>query len=103
MATEAKKQNSQAPADRKQASSPNKFEGKVVRITGDKLVIANKEGKEYSHALAKDAQVTCDGTPCKAESLKTGSRIRVTLKEGSRNLATCIEALDKKSDFAACK
>lgn len=102
MSTETKKPNPQAPGDRTQQGSAGKFEGKVVSITGDKLVMANKEGKEYSHALADDAQVTCDGTPCKAENLKAGSTIRVTMKEGNRNVATRIEALDKKSGFEAC-
>ena len=60
------------------------------------------EGKEYSHALAEDAQVTCDGTPCKAEDLKAGSNIRVTTKEGNQNVATCIEALDQNAEFAGC-
>jgi hypothetical protein len=102
MSTEVKQPNPQAPADRKQQSPAGKFEGKVVSITGDKLVMANRDGKEYSHALAEDAQVMCDGMPCKAEDLKAGSKIRVTTKERDRNVATCIEALDKNADFAAC-
>ena len=38
------------------------FDGKVVSMTGDKLVVANKEGKQCSHTLAKDAKLTRDGT-----------------------------------------
>ena len=102
MSTEVKMPNPQAPADGKQQGSAGKFEGKVVSITGDNLVMANKEGKKSSQALAEDAQVTCDGTPCKLEDLKAGSNIRVTTKDGNRNVATSIEALDKNAEFAGC-
>ena len=40
------------------------FDGKVVSMTGNKLVVANKEGKECSHTLATDAKLTRDGTKC---------------------------------------
>ena len=103
MSTEVKKVVPQDAPGHKKERSKNTFEGKVVSITGEKLVMANSEGKEYSHTLAKSAQLTCDGAACQAEELKPGSKIRVTTKEGDRNVATCIEALDKNADFAACK
>ena len=78
------------------------FDGKVVSMTGDKLVVANKEGKECSHTLAKDAKLTRDGTVCKAEDLKAGNKIRVTTKKDDRNVATSIESLDKHAEFAKC-
>lgn len=81
---------------------PSAFEGKLVSIIGDKLVMTNKEGKEYSHTLAKDAKLTCDGTACKAEDLTAGSKIRVTTKKDDRRVATGIECLDKNVEFAQC-
>ena len=78
------------------------FDGKVVSMTGDKLVMANKEGKECSHTLAKDAKLTRDGTVCKAADLKAGNKIRVTTKKDDRNVATGIESLDKHAEFAKC-
>ncbi len=78
------------------------FDGKVVSMTGDKLVVANKEGKQCSHTLAKDAKLTRDGTVCKAEDLKAGNKIRVTTKKDDRNVATGIESLDKHAEFAKC-
>ena len=71
-------------------------------MTGSKLVMANKEGKECSHTLAKDAKLTCDGTVCKAEDLKAGSKIRVTTKKDDRNVATGIECLEKHAEFGHC-
>ena len=74
--------------------------GKLVRITGDKLVMTNKEGKEHSHTLTADAKITCDGTVCKAKDLKAGTKIRVTTLAGDAKVATRIEAIDKNESFA---
>jgi len=76
-------------------------DGKVVSITGDKLVMANKDGKEHSHALARDVKLTLDGKACKAADLKAGTRIRVTTRGADKQLATRIEGLDKNPEFAS--
>lgn len=102
MSTEVKQPPFQALADCNRQGSPGMLEGQVISITADELVMANKDGKLFTHALADDAQVTCDGTTCKAEDLKPGRKIHVTTEEGDRNVVTCIEALDKNADFAAC-
>ena len=86
-------------ASRKKEPSSNTFEGKVVSITGNKLVMTNKTGKEYSHTLAKDAKLTREGVACKAEEFKAGSEIRVTTKKDDRNVVASIESLDKKTEF----
>jgi hypothetical protein len=78
------------------------FDGKIVSMTGDKLVVANKEGKQCSHTLAKDAKLTRDGTKCNAADLKAGNKIRVTTKKDDHNVATAIESLDKHAEFAKC-
>ncbi|MGD9858172.1 MAG: hypothetical protein AB7U20_24780 [Planctomycetaceae bacterium] len=98
--TEQKKTAAHDAAGKKRAS--NTFEGKVVSVTANKLVMTNKEGKEYSHTLAKDAKLTCDGTACKAEDLKAGRRVRVTTNKDDRNVAIGIEALNKNADFGEC-
>ncbi len=69
-----------------------------MSVTGNKLVMSNKEGKECSHTLAKDAKLTRDGTQCNAADLKPGHKIRVT----AHNVATGVEALDKHAEFAKC-
>lgn len=78
----------------------NTYDGKVVSISGNKLVMSNQEGKEYSHTVAADAKVCCDGAACKSEDLKVGSKIRVTTQSDDKNVATKIESLDKQAKFA---
>ena len=83
--------------------SPSKtFDGRIVSMTGDKLVMSSKEGTEYSHTLAADAQLTCDGRVCKAETLKPGHKVRVTTKPDERNVVIGVESLNKNADFASC-
>jgi hypothetical protein len=91
---------SDSTIDKKPPTKP--FEGQVVSLSAGKLIMRNKDGKQYSHTLAPDAMLTCDGNVCKAEDLKAGSKIRVTTKEGARNVATCIESLEKNEKFAQC-
>lgn len=87
----------QIAANGKKKATSNTFEGIVVGVSGDKLVMANKEGKQYSHTLADDAQFTYDGTICKAEELTSGTKIRVTTKKNDRRVATGIEGIEKQS------
>ncbi|TWU24620.1 hypothetical protein [Bythopirellula polymerisocia] len=86
----------------KKICRPNVFAGTVVGVSGNKLVMANKEGKQYSHTLADDAQFTCDGTICKAAELTSGTKIRVTTKQNDRRVAIGIEALDTNAEFGKC-
>lgn len=96
------KSGSQESSESRKEQSSKLFEGKLVSITNEKLVMTSKGGQEYTHALAKNAQLKCDGTACKAEDLKAGSRIRATPEPGSRDVVACVEALDQKTDFAEC-
>jgi hypothetical protein len=82
--------------------SANSFEGNVISVTGVTLVTTSMQGKEYSHTLAKDARLTCDGTDCNVEDLKVGSKIRVTTSKDDQNVATGVESLDKNSEFTHC-
>jgi hypothetical protein len=97
---EDKKAARQDEASHVQDYSSNSFEGKVVSITDSRLVLSNKEGKEYSHTLAKGAKITSDGTACETHHLLVGTKIRVTTKNDDRTVVTCIEALDKNAEFA---
>jgi hypothetical protein len=71
---------------------PITSEGFFVRRKGKKLIMANAEGKECCHHVAKEATFLCDGVACKFEDLKVGSKIRVTSIKIFRNVATSIEA-----------
>ncbi len=92
----------QFAAAQKKESSSKTFEGRIVSMTGDRLVMSSIAGTEYSHTLAADAKLTCDGTVCKAETLKPGHKIRVTTQKDNRNVLTGIESLNKNADFAQC-
>lgn len=83
------------------APTETTMDGTVVRIEGDKLTMATKEGKEHSHSLAANLKVTCDGKTCTATDLKPGMRIRVTPDTKDRYAAARIEALDRDPAFAS--
>jgi hypothetical protein len=85
--------------DKVAGPSEKTMDGTVVSVSGDKLTMTNKEGKEHSHALAANAKVTCDGKTCVATDLKAGMRIRVTASDAAPHVASRIEALDKDPDF----
>lgn len=86
-----------AAEDSKEAT----HDGKVVSISGDKLVMTSAAGKEHSHTLARDVKLTLDGKSCVAAELKAGMRIRVTTASADKQLATRVEGLNKNPDFAA--
>ncbi len=82
--------------------SSKTFDGNLFSIDGDELVMQDQEGRDYSHTLAKNVKVTCDGTACEADQLKVGSTIRVTTKQqdDGEPLVTCVEALDEEKEFS---
>lgn len=82
--------------------SSNSFDGKVVSVTGVTLVTSSMQGKEYSHTLAKDAKLTCDGADCKVEDIKVGSTIRVTTSKNDHDVATGVESLDENAKPGQC-
>lgn len=86
----------------KTTSASKTFDGRIVSMTGDKLVMSSKEGTEYTHTLAKDAKLTCDGTICNAETLKPGHKIRVTTIKDDRRVVSGVESLNKNANFAEC-
>jgi hypothetical protein len=88
-----------APAQAAKAADEATHDGKVVSITGDKIVMTGKDGKEHTHTLAESAKVTCDGKDCKLSELKPGMKIRVNTSKDDKKVATRIEALDKNEDF----
>jgi hypothetical protein len=78
-----------------------RHDGKIVSITGDKLVMTGMPGEnEQTCTLTADVKITLDGKLCKASDLKSGLRIRVTAASDNPFAATWIEALDKNLGFA---
>ncbi len=81
-----------AAADDKPADN-NTHTGVVVSVADGKLTMTDKEGKEHTHAVAKDAKITCDEKECKLEDLKKGQTATVTVeKQGDETVVTKIEA-----------
>lgn len=85
--------------DNASTTGENTMDGTVVNVSGDKLTMRNKEGKEHSHTLAANVKITCDGKTCTAADLKAGMRIRVTAASAEPHAASRIEALDKDAAF----
>lgn len=77
-----------------------KHEGKLVSITGNKLVMASQDNKEHSHTLSTDAKFTLDGKVVQAAELKPGTRIRVTTTDADKSMASRVEGLVKNREFA---
>jgi hypothetical protein len=83
-------------ADEAKGAKDNTHTGKVVSITGNKLVMTDRSGKnEHTHTLAADAKVFCDGKACKLSDLKPGMFIKVTTKKGDKTTAVRVEARKK--------
>ena len=70
----------------------NCCEGKVVKITGDKLTSTCGKGQEHHHVVAKDAKITCDGKASKLSDLKAGTSVRMTTCKDDMNRVTAIES-----------
>lgn len=67
-------------------------EGTVVKIADGKLTIEDKDKKEHTCEVAKDAKITCNGKECKLDDLKKGVKVKVTVTDKK---ATKIEASTK--------
>ena len=88
--------------DKNLAFASNRHDGKVVSITGDKLVMTGMKGKEErTCTLTAKVKVTCDGKVCKSSDLKPGMKIRVTAQSDDPQLAARVEAIDKNLEFAS--
>lgn len=81
--------------------SQKSMDGTVLSVSGDKLTMTNKEGKEHSHTLAANIKITCDGKTCTTADLKAGMKVRVTNDPANQHAAVRIEALDKDTTFAS--
>lgn len=75
-------------------------DGILVGLSNDALVISTAENRQQSFRVAKDAYVCCDGVTCAVESLKIGSKIRLTAQANDKSVATIIESLKDQIDFA---
>jgi hypothetical protein len=80
--------------DEKHEPAADTYEGKFVSISGNKLV-TKCEGIEQTHTLTADAKVIRNGEAYKAEDLKRGNHLRITTRQGEKNLAIGIECIQR--------
>jgi len=78
--------------------SDSKVTGVVASI-GDGKITVTVDGKDQVLAVAKDADVSCDGKACKLEDLKKGASVVVTLKKSADS--TFAAKIEAKSAAAA--
>ncbi len=71
-------------------------EGTFVKIDEQKLelVMKDKDGKEHTHKVAKDAKITIDAKAVKLADLKKDTKIKVTMDKAKKEV-TKIEAKTK--------
>lgn len=72
-------------------TAANCCDGKLVKVTGDKLTSTCAKGDEHHYTGASDAKVTCDGKASKTSDLKAGSTIRMTMSKDEKNKVTAID------------
>lgn len=88
--------------DKNLAFASIRHDGKVLSITGDKLVMTGMKSKdERTCVLSADVKITCDGQVCKSADLKPGMKIRVTSQNTDPQAVASIEAIDKNLAFAS--
>jgi len=57
-------------------------QGKVVQAGSGQLTMTSMTGdNQHTHDVAADAKITCEGEPCKLESLGAGDVITVTVDQ----------------------
>jgi hypothetical protein len=76
------------------------YDGTLVGMSSDALVIRTKENKTESFRVASDAYVCCDGVTCAVGDLKFGSKVRLTSQASNADVATIVESLVDQTDFA---
>jgi len=82
-----------AAADKADKAADDAVTGTVASVGDLKITVTGKDGKDQVVAVAKDADVSCDGKPCKLEDVKKGASVVVTVKKsGDSTVATKIDA-----------
>jgi hypothetical protein len=72
---------------------PKRRFGTVVTLKGRTLVTRGDYGREHSHTMGADAQVTCRGKDAGIEDLVAGRRVLVTEHPDDEGRAMVVECL----------
>ena len=83
-----------SPTIAKDDEAGKTHEGKVVKVEEGKLTMTDKDGKEHSHMVAKNAKISKDGKEHKLADLEKGAKIKVTVvTKDDKEWVTKIECL----------
>ena len=76
-------------------------QGKVIVAGAGKLTMEDMRGNmQYTHEVAPNTQIICEGKKCGLSDVKMGDLVQVTVdKQGDKTVATKIEV--KKADSAS--
>jgi len=72
--------------------------GRIVTITGDRIVTKSASNGERVHNLARDVRVTRDGKPCRIDDLKLGVSVRVTVRKDDEMTAIGIDCIPREGE-----
>jgi uncharacterized protein (TIGR03000 family) len=72
--------------------------GRVVRLDGNELVIADSSGTERTFRLATDGSVMMNGAKAEIGQLRPDMRVSLTPQAGSQNVISRIEVRDRAAD-----
>ncbi|MBI3799754.1 MAG: hypothetical protein HY268_22625 [Deltaproteobacteria bacterium] len=83
------------------ASTSETQQGKVIVAGAGKLTMEDMRGNmQYTHEVAPNVEVMCEGKKCGLSDVKMGDLVKVTLdKQGDKTVVTRIEV--KKADSAS--
>ncbi len=76
-------------------------QGKVIAAGAGKLTMEDLRGNmQYTHEVAPNAEIMCEGKKCGLSDVKMGDLVQVTIdKQGDKTVATRIEV--KKADSSS--
>jgi hypothetical protein len=72
---------------------PGTHNGRIITITGDRIVTKAAGEAEHSSLVARNVRVTRDGRPCRVDDLKLGVSVRVTVGHDDDTTAIRIDCL----------
>jgi hypothetical protein len=75
--------------------------GTVASAGGGKLVMTGRNGKDHTHAVAKDAKITIDGKAGTLEGLHKGMHVSVTTDHSGNVMAISTVAVTPTAPAAA--
>jgi hypothetical protein len=72
--------------------------GTFVSVKDGKLTFTDDKGKDASFTLGKEAKITLDGKPAKAEDLKAGVIVTLTMVKDKDEIAAVAAETKKEKD-----